>query len=112
MREGTTPQTRMPCATCPWRKSTPTGGFPGGIIDTDALVRMVRGVSNRIMQCHSTRDNDPKVCVGFVVQVGHESVACRLAVIVGLFDPAGMSVDEELHSLESLLLTHGGRRAQ
>jgi hypothetical protein len=101
---------RVPCPTCPWRKSVPKGGFPGGIVDIERLMLAIRGgASEKIMQCHCSRDSDPKVCVGFVLQVGRESVACRIAVILGGVDPEQMGTDEDLHSLESLLLMHGGR---
>jgi hypothetical protein len=71
---------------------------------------MVKGGANeRIMQCHCSADSNPKVCVGFALQVGRDSAACRLAVCLGLFDPERMETDEELHTLESVIQKHGGR---
>jgi hypothetical protein len=61
------------------------------------------------MQCHCSPDNEPRACVGFVLQVGTRSVACRIAVLHGLFNPSKMCADEPLHTLESLLCQHGGR---
>lgn len=101
---------RTPCPTCPWRRSVPRRGFPGGIIDARRLVQMVEGgLGEQIMQCHCSRDDKPEVCVGFVLQVGRRSVSCRWAVMVELFDPNKMSTDEPLHTFESILQTHGGR---
>jgi hypothetical protein len=60
------------------------------------------------MQCHCTPDVHPEICVGFALQVGPESVGYRLAVCFGLLDPDGLLADEELHTLHSLLRTHGG----
>ena len=68
-----------------------------------------RGVGEPIMQCHSPPDRRPEACVGFVLQVGRDSASCRLAVLVGLFDPDQMTTDEPLHSLASLIQQHGGR---
>jgi hypothetical protein len=74
---------------------------------------MVRGVVNEgIMQCHCSADSMPEVCVGFALQVGRDSAACRLAACLGLFDPERMETDEELHTLESVIRQHGGRPAQ
>jgi hypothetical protein len=103
---------RMPCSTCPWRRSVRARGFPGGIIDYEKLLRMVKGGANeRIMQCHCSADSNPKVCVGFALQVGRDSAACRLAACLGLIDPERMETDEELHTLESVIRQHGGHPA-
>ncbi len=73
---------------------------------------MVRGGwDERIMQCHCSPDSSPEVCVGFALQVGRDSVACRLAACLGLFDPELMATDEELHTLESVIRQHGGHPA-
>jgi len=88
--------------------STPRRGFPGGIIDASELTKMVRGEGLTAMQCHCTPDTSPEVCVGFAMQVGWLSPAYRLAVCLGLVEPEGLETDEELHTVESLLLTHGG----
>lgn len=87
----------------------PAGGFPGGIIDAKRLLQSVRGgLEGKVMQCHCTPDDKPAACVGFVLQVGRDSVACRLAVLHGVFDPGQMACTEPLHTLESLLRQHGG----
>jgi hypothetical protein len=39
-----------------------------------------------LMQCHSTPDDRPKVCVGFAIRVGPRSVGYRLASLWGLID--------------------------
>jgi hypothetical protein len=102
-------RTRVPCPTCPWRKSTPARGFPGGIVDAAGLLRMIHGGPHEhIMQCHCT-DEAPEPCVGFVLQVGRHSMACRLAAIFGVIDYKSMRADEDLHTLGSLIAKHGGR---
>ena len=73
---------------------------------------MVRGgAGEKIMQCHCSSDRRPEVCVGFALQVGRDSIACRLAASIGLFDPERMETDEELHTLESVIRQHGGHPA-
>lgn len=101
---------RRPCPTCPWRKSTPRGGFPGGLIDVERLVAMTRDDLGAIMQCHCTPDGErAQVCVGFGLVVGPECLAYRFAVICGRIEHDAMEASCELHSLASLIATHGGR---
>jgi len=60
------------------------------------------------MQCHSTPDSAPLVCVGYALSVGYESAAYRLAARLGLAErPLELEADEELHSFASLLAQHG-----
>ena len=61
-----------------------------------------------VMQCHCTTDNDPKVCVGFALQVGSSCIAYRFAMITGLVDHDSMATDAPLHDLGSVLARHGG----
>ena len=98
---------RKPCPSCPWRKSTPSGGFPGGIIDAEGLLGMARGSEQKLMQCHCSSDAKPKVCVGFALQLGSDSLLFRLAVLRGLVEQ-DLATDEPLHTLRSLLEQHGG----
>lgn len=102
--------TRKPCPSCPWRKSTPPGGFPGGRIDARRLLEMADGRMGQVMQCHCTPDDSrAAVCVGFALQVGPESLGYRCAVLTGTIDPDALETDEELHSLKSLISTHGAK---
>ena len=101
---------RKPCPSCPWRRSTPPGGFPGGCIDSRRLLAMVGNGMGQVMQCHCTPDDDrAAVCVGFALQVGHDSIGYRFAVLVGAVDPDVLETDAELHTLQSLITTHGAR---
>lgn len=78
---------RTACATCPWRKTTPSGGFPGGHIKGAALRAMASDqVMSRVMECHSGKVADPRVCVGFAVVVGYKSLGFRFAQTLGLLD--------------------------
>lgn len=99
---------RTPCPTCPWRKSTPPGGFPGGCLDSRRLLAMAGGdPAEPAMQCHSTPDGEgAKVCVGFALQVGYRSVGLRIARFCGRYNPATIDADGPLHTLKSVLATH------
>lgn len=61
------------------------------------------------MQCHCTRDGErAAVCVGFARVVGFDSVGLRIAAAVGRYHPDEIEVNEPLHTLESVIRTHGG----
>lgn len=77
---------RKACKTCPWRISVPPKGFPGGCISPE-LEEMAAGKQlTKVMQCHCTPDDDPKVCVGFALRVRDECIGFRLARLLGLID--------------------------
>lgn len=97
----------VPCRTCPWRVSTPPRGFPGGLIDVAKLLPMIRGEAWKVMQCHCTPDESPRACVGYMLQAGMDTIFGRLAVAHGLVD-SNMGCADPLHTLESLIETHGG----
>ena len=104
---------RQACPTCPWRTSTPPGGFPGGCIQQDELRRMSSGDPScmKVMQCHNTPDDHrAKVCVGFAVRVGGNSVGYRLAGALGLLDPVADDGDELLPSVEAVIERHNTGR--
>lgn len=99
---------RRPCPTCPWRATTPRGGFPGGIIDVRRLARMLHG-ELMVMQCHCTPDGaGANVCVGFALQVGPDCVGYRLAAMLGAVDHDALESDAQLLSLDELAARHGG----
>lgn len=99
-----------PCPTCPWRKTTPAKGFPGGFVNARRLVEMKTNTGEGgVMQCHCTPDTSPEICVGFALQIGAESIGYRMAVIAGLVDPDTLHCPDELHTFWSLIRTHGGR---
>jgi hypothetical protein len=63
-----------------------------------------------VMQCHCTPDGQrASVCVGFALQVGGDSTSYRFAAITGVIDHDALGTDEELHTLRTLLQTHGGQ---
>lgn len=96
-----------PCANCPWRRSTPREGFPGGYIDTRRLRRMADGASlTPAMGCHARE----RVCVGFALVVGTRSLGFRLATILGAYDPSTLASDAPLHTLASVIKAHGTLR--
>jgi hypothetical protein len=68
------------------------------------------GIEQPVMQCHCTPDGErASVCVGFALQVGGGSVSYRLAATLGVIDHESLGTDEDLHTLRTLLQTHGGR---
>lgn len=103
---------RRPCRSCPWRRSTPPGGFPGGVLDSASLRRMASGeFGQSAMQCHSTPDGErAEVCVGFAMVVGFDCVGLRIAAMAGRYDPDRVEADETLHTLAPVCATHGPER--
>jgi hypothetical protein len=101
---------RKACATCPWRKSAPPGGFPGGCVNEPELRRMASGEPYmKVMQCHCTPDGTGKVCVGFAIRVGPQSVGYRLAGMRGLIDDVEDDGDL-LESIEEVIDKHNTSR--
>ena len=77
------------CKNCPFRKSSPKAGEPGGsvpVADAAAMRRVVRDCTDgmKVMQCHKSSDRAPTPCAGFLSVVGYESVGVRLAVMTGI----------------------------
>ena len=105
---------RKACKTCPWRRSVAPGAFPGGCIDEETLLRMVdkdpKRAILRVMQCHSTPDGEQaKVCVGFGLRVGPDSIGFRLAHLNGMIDE--MEDDGDLlDSVDELIHRHNTGR--
>jgi Family of unknown function (DUF6283) len=101
---------RKACKNCPWRASTPPGGFPGGCVDATSLRRMADGSSMKLMQCHCSPDGqDAKVCVGFALRVGHDSIGYRIAGVFGLIDKVEDDGDI-LDSIEDVIQKHNTGR--
>ena len=105
---------RQPCTNCPWRVSTPEKGFPGGLIDADELASMIQETTWRAMQCHCTPDGaDAKICVGFVRRYP-DLAGVQIAERMGRYTPDEIDwvtpPADQIHSLASLLRTHGGKR--
>ena len=101
---------RVPCASCPWKKSTPRHGFPGGRICASGLDRAINGsLGDPAMQCHSTPDGEgAKVCVGFAQVVGFDSFPLRMARAFGRYDPDEIApISEPMHTPASMLRYHG-----
>lgn len=101
---------RSPCPTCPWKRSTPRHGFPGGRIDAEGLHQAIHGTfGDPAMQCHSTPDGEKaEVCVGFAQVVGFDSAPLRFAALFGCYDAATTApVSEPLHTPASMVRFHG-----
>ena len=102
---------RPACKTCPWRKSVAPGGFPGGCVNEAELRRMASGEPYmKVMQCHSTPDGEQaKVCVGFAIRVGVDSIGFRLAKISGMIDEVEDDGDL-IESIDDLIYRHNTDR--
>ena len=101
---------RTPCVSCPWRRSTPRHGFPGGRICAASLERAINGSPfDPAMQCHSTPDGEnARVCVGFAQVVGFDSAPLRMAALLGRYDSAKIApVSEAMHTPASMVRFHG-----
>jgi len=73
------------CKNCPWRKSSPKAGEPGGSVPVADVRLAVRNVTDgmQVMQCHKSSDDKPHACAGFLSVVGYESIGVRLGVMTG-----------------------------
>ena len=76
------------CKNCPFRRSSPKAGEPGGSVpeyDEAGMRRAAREVTEgrKVMRCHDSEGEDPRPCAGFLSVVGYESVGVRLAVALG-----------------------------
>lgn len=102
---------RQPCASCPWKRSTPRGGFPGGTLKAPELLAMVHGEGMAVMQCHATPDEEPRGCVGFIRRCDTPGVR-----LMGILAPETVTVDREhpplreLHTVKSVMRKHGSLR--
>ena len=69
------------CDNCPWKRSSPKAGEPGGSIpDVDARESYERIRDGcKVMQCHDSKDSDPRPCAGFLSVVGFDSLGVRFA---------------------------------
>jgi hypothetical protein len=81
----------IPCATCPWRKSSTAGGvdIPGFSIE------MMRGLSNTVgdgddfrpvMACHGSACGAEEPCVGYLAVEGWSNITVRLMVMNNRID--------------------------
>ena len=63
----------------------------------------------RVMACHGSTVGDEVPCVGFVVQVGFDSIGLRILAVRGRFRPDDYDADGiEMHAdFETMLAAHG-----
>lgn len=97
----------VPCATCPWRKSSTVGGYdiPGFNICKMRGLRNTVGHDDAIrpmMACHYSPEGDERVCIGYVAREGWRNIAVRMQAITGKLDiGAVMDAAEGLDLWES-----------
>lgn len=86
----------VPCATCPWRRTSTEGGadIPGFAIN------LMRGLSNTVgrgddfrpvMACHGSACGAETPCVGYIAQEGYSNLAVRLMAVEGRVDLLAMA---------------------
>jgi hypothetical protein len=63
----------------------------------------------KVMQCHCTPDGTGKVCVGFALKVGPESMGYRFAEMQGLIDEVEDDGDL-LEDIEEVINKHNTSR--
>lgn len=98
------------CKNCPFRRSSPKAGEPGGSVpeyDPAGMRQTVHEITEggKVMQCHDSAGEEPRPCAGFLSVVGYESVGVRLAVALGHIDheDIGMEVPGLYGSLREML---------
>lgn len=95
------------CKNCPWRKTSPKAGEPGGSVPAHDLDRMQLEAKAcgpdgfKVMQCHDSTSEDPRGCAGFLSVVGYDSPGVRLGVCLGVIRDE--DVGRPIHGLYSSL---------
>ncbi len=98
-----------PCGNCPWRVGSDTATIPGfGVPLMQNLARTCVGDGIALMACHKSTEGDDVVCAGFVLSVGMDSIALRIAASRGTIDPQRFEANGELHpDFPAMLRAHG-----
>jgi hypothetical protein len=73
----------IPCATCPWRKSSTVGGadIPGFSIDMMRNLACTVGPGDafrRVMACHGSEEGAEEPCIGYLAVEGYSNLNARL----------------------------------
>lgn len=105
-----TPRPAVLCKSCPWRRSAPKAGEPGGSVpahDLDGMRAAAQDCTEglKVMQCHDSPDGDPRPCAGFLSVVGYESIGVRLGVMQGILrrEDVGRKIKGLYRSLREML---------
>jgi hypothetical protein len=81
----------VPCATCPWRRTSTVGGadIPG--FDLDLMRGLACTVGDgddfrQVMACHYSPDTAMTTCVGYAAQHGYSNLNVRIMAANGDLD--------------------------
>lgn len=106
---------QKPCQSCPWIVSNTGSEIPGGWSpDRIASCAPSRGMSGKAMGCHLHQGGESGPCVGYVLQVGGDSIAVRMGHLRGVIkDPDsysgdGLELEPDFPALMRKLRIHGG----
>lgn len=88
----------VPCATCPWRKSSTAGGtdIPGFRLELMQELRCTVGPRQgedgwrHIMACHYSPEGSERPCIGYVAQEGLDNIWVRILAATGRIDLGGI----------------------
>jgi hypothetical protein len=78
-----------PCPQCPWRADLPTGTFPAEAYRISASTAY--DMSARIFACHMAGKDRPRTCAGYLLRGADHSLAIRMQMIRGEYDPRSVS---------------------
>lgn len=73
----TLPYAKVPCAECPWRRDVAPGHFPPERFR--ALAVCAEDLSPTVFACHMSKEAEPFVCAGFLLQSSNHNISVRLA---------------------------------
>lgn len=95
------------CQNCPFRRSSPKAGEPGGSVPEPGAIETARECTSgmKVMQCHKSSDRAPRACAGFLSVVGYDSIGVRVAVVLGLVrhEDVGRSIPGLYDSMREML---------
>lgn len=80
---------RQPCPQCPWRTDVPTGRFPAEAFRHSASTAY--DMARNVFACHMAGTGRPLTCAGFLLQGAFHSLAVRMSIITGRFNPEEVS---------------------
>ena len=102
---------RSPCEDCPWRTDAPVGYWHKS--NFKRLWNKCQDDGLHVMLCHKSRKlKEKRICAGYAIVLGFESIGLRLAAHKGQFDPNDYHANGiALHpSFEAIMKAQGIRQ--
>jgi len=88
-----------PCKECPWRKKSPIGQFsPQRYAALAETANRSGSFPQPIFACHMSKEGGEKACAGFLLVVGYDNIAVRLAAMQRRFVMGDIKADDELYA--------------